>query len=148
MTNNNQTINYLNQFLSNIAVSNIKMYNLHWNIVGVNFFTLHAKFQEYYEKLTDEFDVISERIKQLGGFPIASLNNYSSHSNVREIESRNYHSEEAIKEAINDFKQLHKIGSDIASYTSSIGDGVTSGLIGEFLTFLEKQVWMLEANIK
>lgn len=148
MTNNNQTINYLNQFLSNIAVSNIKMYNLHWNIVGVNFFTLHAKFQEYYEKLTDEFDVISERIKQLGGFPIASLTNYSSHSNIREIESRNYHSEEAIKEAINDFKQLHKIGSDIASYTSSIGDGVTSGLIGEFLTFLEKQVWMLEANIK
>jgi|LSQX01.1.fsa_nt_gb starvation-inducible DNA-binding protein len=150
MTNNyqNQMIPYLNQFLSNIAVLTNKMYNYHWNIVGSNFFSLHLKFQDYYEKMNDEFDIIAERIKQLGGFPITSLSQYSSISGIKEVESKNYNANEAINGIINDFKFLHRMGSDIASYAVSIGDGVTSGLIGEFLTYLEKQLWMLEANLK
>jgi DNA-binding ferritin-like protein len=49
---------------------------------------------------------------------------------------------------MNDFKFVHQMGTDIANYASSAGDGVTAGLIGEYLTYLEKELWMLEANLK
>ena len=144
----NQMVTYLNQFLSNIAALTIKMYNYHWNIIGPHFFTLHSKFQEYYEKGNEVFDVVAERIKQLDGFPIASLSGYSNTAGIRETESKNYNSSEAITDTISDFKYIHRMGSDIASYSASIGDGATGGLIGDYLTYLEKQLWMLEAYLK
>lgn len=143
-----QVVSYLNQFLSNIAVFTNKLYNYHWNLVGPDFFTLHLKFQEYYEKGNEEFDVVAERIKQLGGFPITSLSQYNSIAGIKEAESKNYYGVEAMKNIIQDFKFIHKMGADIASYASSMGDGVTSGLIGEYLTYIEKQLWMLEASIR
>ncbi|HHT37816.1 MAG TPA: DNA starvation/stationary phase protection protein [Mollicutes bacterium] len=143
-----QIINYLNQFLSNIVALTIKMYNYHWNIVGPHFFTLHSKFEEYYKKSTDMFDIIAERIKQLDGFPITTISGFSSNIGLREAESKNYTANEVIRSTIGDFKYIHRMGSDIASYAASIGDGVTSGLIGNFLQYLEKQLWMLEASIK
>ncbi|MFA5408058.1 MAG: DNA starvation/stationary phase protection protein [Bacilli bacterium] len=150
MNNNyeNQITSYLNQYLSNLAVLTNKLYNYHWNIAGSTFFPLHSKFQEYYEKSSQEFDAIAERIKQLGGFPITSLSKYATMSNIKEVESKNYNASEALTGIVNDFKLMHKLGFDIANYASSIGDNVTSGIIGEYLTYLEKQIWMLEANLK
>lgn len=150
MNNNyqNQMVAYLNQFLSNVAVFTNKMYNYHWNVVGPHFFSLHAKLQEYYEKGNEEFDLVAERIKQLEGFPITSLSKYSSISSIKEAESRNYKENEIIASIIGDMKLLHRIASDIASYASNGGDGVTGSILGEFINYLEKQLWMLEANLK
>lgn len=146
--NQNQTINYLNQFLSSLAVFNIKMYNFHWNMTGPEFFELHLKFQEYYEKVTEEFDLVAERIKQLGGYPVTSLEAYSQMSIIREFESKNYNAKESITNTITDMRILHKFGNDIKAYAASLGDDTTSGIIGDFLKYLEKQMWMLEATMK
>jgi starvation-inducible DNA-binding protein len=94
------------------------------------------------------FDIIAERIKQLDGFPLSSLNGYSNTAGIKEVESKNYSGNEAVNNIISDFKFIHRMGSDIASYAASVGDGVTEGLIGEYLKYLEKQLWMLEAIIK
>ncbi|MDD4298993.1 MAG: DNA starvation/stationary phase protection protein [Bacilli bacterium] len=148
--NNNyqQQINhYLNQFLSSIAVLTNNMYNYHWNLVGSNFFGLHSKFQEYYEKGSEEYDVIAERIKQLGGYPV-TLSSYPGLSAIKEVESKSYNGSEAINNTINEFKTMHRLGSDIANYAETSGDGVTASIIGDYLTYLEKQLWMLEANMK
>lgn len=34
-------VDKLNIFLSNLAVINVKIHNLHWNVVGPNFFVVH-----------------------------------------------------------------------------------------------------------
>lgn len=143
-----QIVNYLNQYLSNILVFTINMYNYHWNIVGPQFFTLHSKLQGYYDKGTEMFDVIAKRIKQLDGYPITTLSGYSNNATIKVMESKNYNTNEVIRNTINDFKHIHRMGTDIASYASSIGDGVTNEIIGDFLIYIEKQLWMLEASIR
>jgi starvation-inducible DNA-binding protein len=152
-TNNNvsmqeQMLTYLNQFLSNMAVLSSKMYNYHWNITGPHFFTLHSKFEEYYKKSNEMFDIIAQRIRQLDGLPITSLTIYESTAGIRSSESKKYSGSEAIASTISDFKYIHRIGSDIVSYAESIGDRATGNIIGEYLTYLEKELWMLEANLK
>jgi starvation-inducible DNA-binding protein len=143
-----QMLTYLNQFLSNIALLTNKMYNYHWNITGPYFFVLHSKFKDYYEKGNEMFDIIAKRIKQLNGSPITSLAIYESTAGIRAAESKKYNGSEAISNTISDFKYIHRIGSDIASYAESIGDRATGNIVGEYLTYLEKQLWMLEANLK
>ncbi|MDD2203098.1 MAG: DNA starvation/stationary phase protection protein [Bacilli bacterium] len=143
----NQLVAYLNQLLSNTAVLTNNMYIYHWNIVGPLFFPLHSKFQEYYEKGTSEYDIIAERIRQLGGYP-ATLSKYNSLSGIKEAVSKEYNSNEALVNTINDFKYMHRFASDVSAYASSIGDSVTSGIVGDNVAYLEKQIWMLEANVK
>jgi starvation-inducible DNA-binding protein len=124
------------------------MYNYHWNITGPYFFILHSKYEEYYKKGNEMIDVIAERIRQLDGLPITSLAIYESTAGIRASESKKYNGSEAISNTISDFKYIHRIGSDIASYAESIGDRATGNIVGEYLTYLEKQLWMLEANLK
>ena len=150
MNNNyqNQMITYLNQYLSTVAAFVVNMYNYHWNIVGPEFIELHLKFQEYYERGTEEYDLIAEHIKQLGGYPITSLSGYSQASGIKNVDSKSYNARDAITNTIADMRFLHRLGSDIKSYAAQLGDEITGGIIGDFLKYLEKQLWMLEAMLK
>ena len=46
----------LNEYLSNLKVLNNNLYNLHFNVIGEHFFTLHKKLEEYYHKVADMYD--------------------------------------------------------------------------------------------
>ena len=40
----------LNTYLANLAVLNIKIHNLHWNIVGSQFVSVHEYLESEYDK--------------------------------------------------------------------------------------------------
>ena len=46
----NQLMNKLNIQLANWNVINTKLQNYHWFVTGPDFFTLHAKFEEFIQK--------------------------------------------------------------------------------------------------
>lgn len=150
MNNNYQQnmSNLLNQYLSNTAVLINKIYNYHWNIVGLSFFPMHKKLEEYYEEITDIFDEVAERIKQLEGFPITSLRKYSELAQIKEAESRNYDQREVITNLIRDFEYMSAITNQIIELTEQANDEVTNLLFGEYAKFFEKQLWMLKAHLK
>ncbi|MFC2279979.1 MAG: ferritin-like domain-containing protein, partial [Treponema socranskii subsp. buccale] len=43
----------LNLYLANQMIDYVKKHNLHWNLKGTQFFTLHAKLEELYEEAGD-----------------------------------------------------------------------------------------------
>ena len=43
-------IKELNQYLSDLAVFYRKLQNYHWNVKGSDFFVVHEKLEEYYNK--------------------------------------------------------------------------------------------------
>ena len=49
-------VELLNQYLANLAVWNIKLHNLHWNVVGNQFIQLHNFTEEMYDELFEAFD--------------------------------------------------------------------------------------------
>jgi starvation-inducible DNA-binding protein len=144
----NQIISLLNQYLSNIAVLTNNLYNYHWNIVGPSFFTMHEKFQEYYEETTEMFDVIAELIKQLDGYPIASLSEYNNISQIKPIPSKDYTQIETIKAVINDFEYMIMIGNNLLQYTNQIDNEIISSTINQYNQYFIKQLWMLKAHLK
>lgn len=149
--NNNYQYNLshmLSVYQSNVAASILNLYNYHWNLVGESFFPLHKKLQEYYEHLTEVFDSTSERIKQLGGYPVASLKDLNDLSTVKNVPSKDYNQKEVIRGVIGDFGYLLDITKQIMDFSSQINDQVTMGLMIEYATWLEKQLWMLNANLK
>ena len=55
--------------------SNTNVRGYHWNIKGVNFFALHAKFEEIYTDLITKVDEVAERILTLGTHQITHIAN-------------------------------------------------------------------------
>ena len=71
-------IKELNQYLSDLAVFYRKLQNYHWNVKGSDFFVVHEKLEEYYNKINDQicsseiykniindFETLLERVNQI-----------------------------------------------------------------------------------
>lgn len=144
---NQNQIDILNSYLSNIKVLNNNLYNLHFNVVDDNFFTLHKKYQEYYEYFAEVYDAVAERIKMLGGFPITSLTQYENISTIKSMPSCDYSGEESLQILANDFSYMIGYSKQVISELDAVGDSVSSGLISDALKFFEKQLWMVRSSL-
>lgn len=143
-----QAVKLLNEYLSNIAVLIVKLYNFHWNIVGEDFFATHEKLEAYYKEITNIYDEVGERIKQLSSFPITSLKIYSQIAQIKELESRNYKQREIVLTLIKDFCYMIEITNYIIRFAGKSKDEATVSLFNNYLVFFEKQIWMLRAHLK
>lgn len=45
----------LNEQVANLNVLYVKIHNYHWYVKGENFFTLHVKFEELYNDVTEKW---------------------------------------------------------------------------------------------
>ena len=66
----------LNVFLANLAVLNIKVHNLHWNVVGLQFPLIHKMTEKIYKMLQCQFDTVAEVMKMQNKMPAASMAEY------------------------------------------------------------------------
>ena len=48
-----KTTEKLNLYLVNLNVLYRKVQNYHWNVVGKGFFTIHAKLEDFYDKINE-----------------------------------------------------------------------------------------------
>lgn len=69
-------IEQLNAYMANLAVLHRKLQNYHWNVTGPQFFTLHAKLEEYYTHVNEGIDVVAEEILKLQGEPLGTMASY------------------------------------------------------------------------
>ena len=74
----------LNRQVANLNVLYVKIHNYHWYVKGPNFFTLHVKFEEFYNEVTVQMDEIAERILTLKGSPAATMKEYLELSSIQE----------------------------------------------------------------
>ena len=66
----------LNQYLANLGVEYIKLHNLHWNVVGINFKAIHEYLESLYDGVSDSLDSVAELLKMHDEVPAASLKEY------------------------------------------------------------------------
>ena len=86
MKSNQTYINRLNDLLSTYQVHYQNLRSLHWNIQGSNFFELHVKYEQLYNRVQVIIDELAERILTLGSSPISKLKDYLKNSLIEENE--------------------------------------------------------------
>ena len=68
--------NEMNQYIANLSVLNVKLHNLHWNVVGEQFMPIHQFTEGLYDVYFKLFDDVAEMLKIRGEYPAASLKTY------------------------------------------------------------------------
>lgn len=135
----------LNQQVANLSVLYEKLHHYHWFVKGPQFFTLHEKFQEDYEAVTELVDEVAERLIQIGGVPVSSLKKYLETTSLTENQKHHQTAEEMVEGIVLDYKKLVAEWKKVIDLASDAEDKVTEDLfIGMTATF-EKKVWLYEA---
>ncbi|WP_296245501.1 Dps family protein, partial [Psychrobacter sp. UBA6766] len=60
-------VDLLNSNLANLIDLSMDSKQCHWNLQGTGFIGVHQLLDETYERLTEAFDTVAERIVILGG---------------------------------------------------------------------------------
>ncbi|MBJ6119408.1 DNA starvation/stationary phase protection protein [Pontibacter sp. BT310] len=139
-----QIADKLNELLANYHLYYQNLRGFHWNIKGVNFFQLHAKFEELYNTALTRIDAIAERILTVGQQPLHTFSDYLRVSTIKE--AANLSSD---KDTINTTHQnltaILNLEREIMSLAAETGDEGTISLLSEDINENEKTLWMLNA---
>ncbi|MDT9027244.1 MULTISPECIES: Dps family protein [Rossellomorea] len=141
---NQQLVVALNKQLANWNVLYTKLHNYHWYVTGPEFFTLHEKFEEYYNEAGNYIDEVAERILTIKGKPIATLREYLETATIEESNGKES-STEMVDALVNDFEQIVKDSKKIIETAEDSQDQPTADLFIGIKTSLEQHIWMLNA---
>jgi len=140
----NQLVNILNKQIANWSVLYIKLHNYHWYVKGGQFFTLHAKFEEFYNEAGLHVDELAERLLSIGGNPVATMRECLELSSIQEAAS-NESADEMVQTTINDFLIIIGELKEGMSLAEEVNDETTGDMLLAIHSALEKHVWMLNA---
>lgn len=136
-------IEKLNKLLSDLNVFYRKLQNYHWNVKGHDFFTIHAKLEEYYNEVNEQIDEIAEHILILNGQPLGTMKDYINTSDIEEAKNEKITSQEIFTEVIKDLEKLLEDVKQIKKCADENEDYPTSSLMDEYIENYGKKLWML-----
>lgn len=144
---NNET-KFMNVYVANLAVLNVKFHNLHWNVVGENFEQAHVYLEKLYDDFFLKFDEVAERIKMLGVFPKASVKGYLDITTIEELEDQDVTVAQALTIALEELKGLKALALDIRKEADKEDDFVTVSLMEDHVAAYDKEIWFIKSALK
>lgn len=141
-------MNKLNVFLSTAAVMNIKIHNLHWNVVGPNFMIIHKFTEELYQMFQEQFDTVAEVMKMQDEMPLVKITDYLKNSVVEETEGRDFTDEEVLTELENDCISIMDLAKEIRDEADKKDNFMIANLFEEYLAVYNKHAWMIRAMLQ
>lgn len=145
---NKEVKEFLNTVVATQGVFYIRLHQFHWYVKGTHFFTLHEKFEELYDDVTANLDLVAERLLAIGGTPYSTLAEFLKHSVIEEsVDDRELTQDEMVEAVVAD---LLTIGDSLAKgivLTDEHGDYPSNDMLIDLKEDVDKQIWMLKAYL-
>ena len=140
--------NNLNKYLANLGILYIKLHNLHWNVVGINFKAIHEYYETLYDGISASLDSVAEIIKMHEQTPLATLKSYLEASDIKELESSEIDSKKSLKIVLEDFIKMKSLIEQIRKDADQedLYDIVT--LMENDLEQYTKSIWFIKSMLK
>lgn len=134
----------LNRLLATYQMHYQNLRSLHWNIKGANFFELHLKYEELYNRTQIIIDDIAERLLVLETVPYYNFSQYIEHSLIQE---NDYITEgnQGMNYIVNAQEALLKLENEILNLAGEINDEGTSAMMSDLIREKEKTNWMFKS---
>ena len=141
-------IKMTNAYLANIGVFYIKLHNLHWNVTGTQFKTVHEYLEQNYDYFAGVLDEVAEYIKMENEYPLASLQDYLEIANIVELDSKDYSIYETLKIVLEDIILLKKQALDLRVFADKIDKFSLANMLEEHLKQYDKTIWFINSMLK
>ena len=78
----------INAYVATLAVWNVKLHNIHWNVEGHLFKGIHEYTESLYDRAAEQYDETAEILKMRGEMPVATIAESLKASVIEELPSR------------------------------------------------------------
>lgn len=138
----------MNVFIADQLVLSMKIHNVHWNIKGDNFFTLHPLMDQYYEEHLERIDEVAERLLAIGGQPIGSLKDSLALATIKERDDKKLDGTTLVNTLIVDFSQARQHANRLIEIADEVKDYGTADYFTAVIQVYDKELWMLNAYLE
>ena len=139
-----QLTDIVNQQIANWSVLYTKLHNYHWYVKGEQFFTLHEKFEEFYNEAAVYIDDLAERLLALDGKPVATMRESLEMASVKEATGEET-AKDMVSVLVEDFTMLTRELKEGMDAADQAGDETTGDMLLAIHKELEKHIWMLKS---
>lgn len=134
----------LNRLLATYQVHYQNLRAIHWNIKGTNFFELHLKYEELYNRTHIIIDDLAERILTLGCTPYHRFQDYLLHSALDE-NATIHDGNEGMAYVLRAQEKLLELERELIKSASDENDEGTNAFMSDLVREKEKTNWMFAA---
>lgn len=126
----------------------IKFHNYHWNVKGLQFFSIHEYTEKAYEEMAELFDSCAERVLQLGEKAIVCPDKLLSETKAPKIQKDCFTPVEVLELIREDYKYLLSEFKKLNEVAEKASDITTAAFAQENIAKYEKTLWMLNSTIQ
>jgi len=137
----------LARMLADTYLLYLKTHNLHWNVEGPMFQTLHTMFMGQYTEAWNAIDPIAERIRALGHYAPGTYREYLKLGSIKETEGVP-RAEKMVRLLIEAQESVVKTAREVLPVAEEANDQPTLDLLTQRMDIHEKNAWMLRSLLK
>lgn len=138
--NKEQIVALLNQVLADEFVLYAKTLNAHWNLTGINFYSVHKLLDEQYNDLQEIIDEVAERVRANKGIADGSLKSFVDKSRLSEAPAV-----ATLQDLLVDQETLIGLLREDITTAADAGDAATEDLLVSLLNKHLTMAWMIRS---
>ena len=138
----------VNGYLANVAVSYVKLHNLHWNVVGPQFKAVHEYLEELYDAYAGVLDAVAELLKMQDEVPLSRMSDYLAAASIKEIEAKDYSVEEVLKIVLADLEEMRDQAAAIRAEADEDDNYPVVNMMEDDLGNYHKSIWFVKSMLK
>lgn len=139
--------NKLNQYLSNLAVLNANLHNIHWNVEGLQFVQIHEYTEELYDGFFEKFDAVAELLKMKGERPLVTLTDYVANATIKELDKDKFTVKESLELVLDYLNEMKRLATEIRNEADEDGDFEVVMEFEEHVADYSKQIWFVKSML-
>ena len=140
-----KVISQLNKIQADAHALYVKFHDIHWNVKGIQFFSVHEYTEKAYDAMSEIFDAVAERAIMLGGKAVIKAEDLEKLTCIKHEPKDSYDTIEALKIVREDYKHLLSEFKKLDELAE--GDTTTQDYAQEQIANYEKAIWMLDATL-
>lgn len=137
----------LNVYLSNLAVLNVNLHNIHWNVVGQQFVQIHEFTEGLYDDFFEKYDAVAEMLKMKGEKPLVKLSDYLKTASIKELEGDKFSCKEALEIVLGYIEEMKKLATEIRNEADEDGDFEVVAEFEDHVAGYSKNIWFIKSML-
>ncbi len=137
----------LNVYLSNLAVLNANLHNIHWNVVGKMFVKVHEYTEELYDDFFEKYDEVAELLKMKGQKPLVTLSDYLKNATIKELQADKFSIKESLEHVLNYLNEMKRLATEIRNEADDDNDFEVVAMFEDHVADYSKNIWFVSAML-
>lgn len=137
-------VKQLNKIQAEAHAFYVAFHDYHWNVKGMQFYSIHEYTEHAYDDMGDLFDDMAERALMIGGRPLISIDEIVKAGKGAPVEAKGDYTADAV--LVNMQKAYEYLKAEfikLEEVAEKAGDQTTVAMAQEGYAKLEKSLWML-----